>query len=55
MALPMGPRANAGTIPAVDRSLIDRIRAYLDELRRRAHRPSPRGGARDPMTQRAGG
>lgn len=41
------------TAPTAERTLVDRIRAYLDELRRRAARPRARDGARDPMTQRA--
>jgi len=48
----MGPEATISNRP-VERTLIDRVRAYLDELRRRALRPRPRHGARDPMTQRA--
>jgi hypothetical protein len=44
-------RVRGGARPVLsERTLLDRIRAYLDELRRRTLRP--RRGARDPMSQR---
>ena len=41
--VPMGPEANESTPLISTRSLLDRIREYLDELRRRAARPGTTG------------
>lgn len=52
-AVLMVSTTNATSLLLLDRSLLDRIRDYLDELRRRGQRPRPAGG-RDPMTPRVG-
>jgi hypothetical protein len=46
----MGPEANESTPLISTRSLLDRIREYLDELRRRAARPGPTANPRTSTT-----
>jgi hypothetical protein len=46
----MGPEANESNSRVVTRSLLDRIREYLDELRRRAVRPGPAANPRTSTT-----
>lgn len=48
--VPMGPETNESTPRISTRSLLDRIREYLDELRRRAARPGPTATPRSSMT-----
>lgn len=46
----MGPETNKSTSRLLTRSLLDRIREYLDELRRRAVRPGPTANPRTSTT-----
>ena len=46
----MGPETNESTPRISTRSLLDRIREYLDELRRRAVRPGPTATLRTSTT-----
>ena len=48
--VPMGPEANESTSRLVTSSVLDRIREYLDELRRRAVRPGPTANPRTSTT-----
>lgn len=48
--VPMGPETNKSTSRLLTRSLLDRIREYLDELRRRVVRPGPTANPRTSTT-----